>query len=119
MEQPQIEIENPIIFEEKASNGTPRMKMDLVRVQYPKLFRYIMEAFQTGKPFLYGEYSYKVQTNDQYGNTVYQNKAGKGGAAKGAMAAEAITAMNNLEAAIKNLTLEIAHLSVLLKGRDA
>ncbi len=118
----EIEIENPIIFDDKASNGTPRMKMDLVRVQYPKLFGHIMEAFQTGKPFVYGEFSYKVQTNDQYGNTVYQNKAGKGGT-KGAAAAannqELIAAINNLQTTIQNNTVEIAHLSQLLKGRNA
>ncbi len=116
----ELEIEDPIIFDDKASNGTPRMKMDLVRERYPKLFSKIMENFQQGKPFEIGQLSYKVQTSDQYGNTVYQNtkKGGGKGGSTSANNQELIRALNDLTTKIADLTTEIAHLSQLLKGRN-
>jgi hypothetical protein len=106
------EIEDPIEFDDQASNGTPRMKMDKVKEEYPKLFAKIMENFTLGKPFQAGEFSYKVQTSDQYGNTVYKNKAGKG-KTTGATGGNA-----ELTNAIKQLTNTITEQNNLLRGKQ-
>jgi hypothetical protein len=119
----------PYRFIDLANSGVPRMRLrrklsdptaPSVEAIYPELYRKVIEAQEKGEQYQDAVFSYKIDPNEQYGDTLYQNKPrksqgpGQSSSAQTKLNAEDIT---NLTSAIITLEATMRDLIKTIEGR--